>query len=143
MMQIMVDPLDLMGAIDDSVDNFMYDLADLYDSKLEECSDEFIDSLLEGFAAPIVVCMSGSPNRSGWVVGNGNHRLAVAIAAMIPLIPVMFTDGHDYMLTCVSESGDHPNSGGSYDDDCSCCRRDCECFRWSTAKDDWTGTCKC
>lgn len=95
----MVHPLDLLQALDSFVDGSGE--SDVLVRKMGECSDSFIENILSnGFAQPICVQVSGGWAR-GWMQGNGHHRLAVALAAMMDEIPVVFsTEG--YMLDSVT-----------------------------------------
>jgi len=62
-----------------------------------------VEDMLAGYQMnPIIVGVNGweewGPN-SDWQIGNGNHRLAIAIAALLPEVLVCFVEEtDDYML---------------------------------------------
>ncbi len=99
----MVDPCDIIAALDDSVDTYgAFDIASLMDEKLDDCGDWFIDEILDkGIQDPICIQIRSD----GWVMGNGHHRLSIAIAALIPLIPVLFAEKGGYMHSEITDSG--------------------------------------
>lgn len=118
-----VDTFDLVAALgsDFSCDAFcwlmdgddMIDPGDLLTSKIEDMfgntADEYlIEAMEQGMQRdPIVVGVNGWTEYGegyDWTLGNGNHRLAVAVALMLPTILVVFQeDKDDYMLEEVSE----------------------------------------
>lgn len=123
----------LIDALDGSVDDFYecgcHDLdcwecanlktwddrfLDLMQYKLDDCSQEFISSVLNnGQRHPICVRVEGDGT---WTLGNGNHRFAVAVNYSLPTILVVFSEDHQYMLTEITSPGeDRP------DDECSGC----------------------
>ena len=84
------------------------DPAELLDRKIDEVlfggyGESFIESILAGDQfCPIVVGVNGWNDYGdvqGWMVGNGNHRLATIIAGMVETVLVVFTESrHDFMV---------------------------------------------
>jgi len=110
--EVMVE--DIVNNITTSVDchNLFWgerDLSSLMEDKFADSPNELIKEISSGNQKyPIVICTQGSidPDIYEWCIGNGNHRLAIAIAAGIESLMVVFSeDEYDYMLSDVS-SGD-------------------------------------
>jgi hypothetical protein len=110
-------PLDLLlKAIETSVDAwhrdwetdewFATDLDVLMDNKLQNVMayrPRLISDLENGGQNnPIIVCVNGNADYGdthGWTIGNGNHRLATAIALCLDEVMVAFTESReDFML---------------------------------------------
>lgn len=109
--------LDLIAALENSVDNVHGDwenegFANLMTQKIENVfySDFNFRDLLDDISAsqvkPIVVCVNGSVeyhDGTTWIMGNGNHRLAIAIATCAETVLVLFNENpDDYMVSHVS-----------------------------------------
>lgn len=65
--------------------------------KLEEgfAIERFLDSLrTEGFLLPVSLCNSNYRHEGQWVIGNGNHRTATAIALGYNYIPFALVEGY-------------------------------------------------
>lgn len=99
---MMVPVLDLITALDDSVDMGWGDWTELFTRKMADCSDRFIESILtEGVQAPI--CVRIAPGNK-WEQGNGNHRLSVMFRHdPFGEVPVVFSETYDYMMDDVTE----------------------------------------
>lgn len=122
---MLIPVIDLMLALDDSVDNWgcngtiygddcEWHVCEcegwvcLQRGKLSDCGPTFIDSIVnKGVQAPIVVQINDGGR---WVQGNGNHRLS-AMLKYDPYgeVPVLFSED-DYMRTDVSEDWVEPDS---------------------------------
>jgi len=117
---------DLIVALDGSVDapfqqgTWVDAFADLLSNKFID-SDYYIDDFIEnGQKNPICVMVNGCSeyNMSGWIVGNGNHRLALAVMLGWPTIDVLFTEQRgDFMQTYATDPANHYDGGYSEDDD--------------------------
>lgn len=104
----MVNPLDLWEALDGAVDSdggkmneYAYNL--MTQEKIEEAFSSG-DYWGEEIKNPICVSIGVHDDwygdcRGRWLLGNGHHRLAYAIAAMLDEIPVVFTHANDYMMS--------------------------------------------
>jgi hypothetical protein len=81
------------------------DIEQVLEIKLKECTGVFIDNVLRnGVVAPVCVQFFGASPYP--MMGNGHHRLAVAIDYDLP-VPVIF-DERNYMLEDITDSWDHP-----------------------------------
>lgn len=77
----------------------------LLEEKLDECGEEFVQSILrDGIQMPVGMAIG-----NGVLFGNGHHRLAVAVEYGLP-VPVIFDQHHAY-LDDWTESRRYPNSG--------------------------------
>lgn len=105
---MLVPVLDLIAALDGSVDMFGDDWRGLFDRKVADCSERFIESILtEGVQAPICVRVE----KDFWEQGNGNHRLSVMFQHdPFGEIPVVFSETREYMMTEITE-GDYSLPG--------------------------------
>lgn len=101
---MMMPVLALIEALDDSVDMSYGDWQDLFSRKLMDCSERFIESVIEqGVQAPICIRVNGNE----WEQGNGHHRLAVMFRHdPFGEIPVVFSEEFDYMKCEITE-GDY------------------------------------
>ena len=80
----------------------------LFEEKYEECTDMFIESLIEnGQKAPALISKTDSGT---YFFMNGHHRLAVALNHDIELLIMIVTD-NPYNHWDSSESDDFPDSG--------------------------------
>lgn len=102
---MMVPVLDLITALDDSVDMSFGEWMGLFDRKMNDCSERFIESILnDGVQAPICVMVENGR----WIQGNGNHRLTVMFRHdPFGEVPVVFSETRDYMMCDVTEGGYH------------------------------------
>lgn len=93
--------LDYLRAIDASVDDFLDEgLHVIMESKLDDVifmidgklvMSDLVESIIEnGFVMPVVCWV----HKDQWKQGNGNHRLAIAIALCRETIPVLFSPHH-------------------------------------------------
>jgi len=85
-------------------DHFEAVFSDLMAYKLDECSEEFISSIInEGARNPICVQIrEGEDGEVRWVHGNGHHRTAVYLDARMTRLPVVFAFDGDYMHSKVT-----------------------------------------
>lgn len=83
----------------------------LWEWKNGESDGDFIDSIVtDGIVAPVVVRLIDGFEGVQWQLGNGNHRVAVALKHdPFGEIPVLFSD-NDYMREDVSEDWEYPTS---------------------------------
>lgn len=72
----------------------------LLNRKFNECSKAFIELLERDFTHPICVQVK---HDGSWVIGNGNHRFAVALFRQIPEINVIFAFDGDWMHTDITD----------------------------------------
>ena len=109
-----VDTFDLLRALDgdfasvDAVDYNGIPESPIWDMFADKLSSLFrwrphaLEDMIErGQMDPIVIGVNGFSefDLTGWTVGNGNHRLATALACMSPTVLVAFTDEtDDFML---------------------------------------------
>lgn len=106
-----VDTLDLLRALEGSVDAPDGDFVTMIEHKLEDNLrwNHRVAALWDGEeqVKPIVVCVNGNNDYGRgrrWVLGNGNHRFAAAIAGMLPEVLVLFTEDEDeYMYEDVTD----------------------------------------
>lgn len=88
------------------------DMGDLRADKFNDCSGYFIDDILRhGVRVPACLNLYGN----GVYVGNGHHRLAVAVEYDL-VLPVVFDD-RDIWGKGMSDSQEFPDSGRTMDDD--------------------------
>jgi hypothetical protein len=107
-----VNVLDLIRALEGSVDCVTNweagGFSEMVEGKLESVwrygqanYGDLMDNFSTAQAYPIVVCVNGSSEYlpdSKWVMGNGNHRLSIAIATCAETVLVAFNDDpDDYM----------------------------------------------
>lgn len=105
-----VDTFELVAALRTSVDCFSWgvEVSTLAELMSDKATNKFhwgnflIDDMEAGLQRqPIIINVNGAEefDIEGWVVGNGNHRLAIAIALMLPTVLVFFNeDPSDCMM---------------------------------------------
>jgi hypothetical protein len=82
----------------------------LMDKKFEDCSEDFLSSIInEGARKPVCIEVNRLDS-DYWRFGNGHHRMAVYLKYGLENLPVVFSFDGDYMWSGVS---------GSYDTDAS------------------------
>ena len=86
--------------------------------KYQECSRDFVDAVVCDFNTPVCVLIN---DHGEWVMGNGHHRMAIAITYDLPVIPVVFAFDGDWMHEENTEDPGRPvsygRSGFTVDDD--------------------------
>ena len=109
MIQMLVPAWDLHSALDDSVDapcgvdeEYLWE-DKLYDS-LHYRKDLADEILAGGQKAPICVLIDYDGK---WIMGNGHHRMALAIAAELDIIVLFNDEDDDYMVEHITDPDDY------------------------------------
>lgn len=95
-------------------DHLTATMGDLWDEKLSECDEEFIDSL-QAYGIKRPLCIMVDPdNDDAWTFGNGHHRYAVAKHLGFEAVPVIFSFTREWMYESQTASKDWINSFGEF-----------------------------